>query len=207
MLLEEKGRNYYMKDETEIVLKAVLGREKYDDACKETWKLKEIIAPVLQCVVKEYQNHSISEIIGFINATTISDSVSVDDLPPFIEGTETEFSSTTEKRVYYDIHFTAKNPYLSTNDILVMLHIDFEVQNDYLPTNPKYPITKRAVYYAARELSAQLGVVTNVTNYDKLEKVFVMKRFQWNCKILLHDIISIKKILLGYVMKMMHIMI
>lgn len=166
-----------MKDETKLVLSTMSGQEKYDDACKKTWKLREIQAPVLQYVVKEYQNHSISEVIGYINASTISETVSVDDLPAFIEGSEIEMSSTTEKRVFYDIHFTAKNPELSTEEILIMLHIDFEVQNDYVPSNPKYPMTKRAVYYAARELSSQLGIVTQNTNYAKLEKVYSI----WIC--------------------------
>lgn len=86
-------------------------------------------------------------------------------------------SSPTEKRIFFDIHFTAKNPLLSTKNVLVMLHIDFEIQNNYVPSNPKYPITKRAIYYAARELSAQLGIATNETNYDKLEKVYSI----WIC--------------------------
>lgn len=166
-----------MRNETEVVLSALDGREKYDDACKKTWKLKEIIAPVLRYTIKEYQNHTIPEIIGYINATSISDDTPVDDLPAFIEGAESEMSSPTEKRVFFDIHFTAKNPSLSTEDVLVMLHIDFEVQNDYEPSNPKYPITKRAIYYAARELSAQLNVITNTTNYDRLEKVYSI----WIC--------------------------
>ena len=139
--------------------------------------LKEIIAPVLQYTIKEYQNHTVSEIIGYINATSISDTTPVDDLPPFIEGAGTEMASPTEKRIFFDIHFTAKNPTLSTKDVLVMLHIDFEVQNDYEPSNPKYPITKRAIYYASRELSGQLNVVTHSTNYDKLEKVYSI----WIC--------------------------
>ncbi|MBQ4068664.1 MAG: hypothetical protein IJC76_05385 [Lachnospiraceae bacterium] len=77
-----------MKEETNFVLRAMSGREKYDEACKATWKLKEIIAPVLQFAVREYQNHSVAEIIGYINASTISDAIPLDDLPAFIEGLE-----------------------------------------------------------------------------------------------------------------------
>ena len=54
-----------MRNETEIVLSSLDGQEKYDDACKKTWKLKEIIAPVLQYTIKEYQNHTVPEIIGY----------------------------------------------------------------------------------------------------------------------------------------------
>lgn len=131
----------------------------------------------MQYAIKEYQDYSVEEVIRFINADTISDNVAVDDLPAFVKEVNVEMSSATEKRVFYDIHFTAKNPNLSTEDIIVMLHIDFEVQNDYTPSNPKYPITKRAVYYVARELSAQLGVVTDTTDYDELEKVYSI----WIC--------------------------
>ena len=166
-----------MRDETKVVISKLSGREKYDEACKKAWMMKEIIAPVLQYTIKEYQAYSVPEIIGYINADSIADDVPVDDLPAVIEGADTELASPTEKRVFFDIHFTAKNPNLSSKDVLVMLHIDFEVQNDYRPSDPSYPIVKRAIYYAARELSAQLGVVTGVTNYDKLEKVYSI----WIC--------------------------
>lgn len=118
-----------MQKVTELVVSTSSGREKYDEACKQTWKLKEIIAPVLKYAIKEYHDYQTTDIIGFINADSISDTTPVDDLPAFIEGKDTEFSSMTEKRVFFDIHFTAKNPKLSTKDIQVMLHIDFEVIN------------------------------------------------------------------------------
>lgn len=99
-----------MREETKIVLSTLSGQEKYDEARKRTWMLKEIIAPVLKYTIKEYQNHSVSEIIGYINADSISDTDPLDDLPAFIEGDATEMSSPTEKRLFFDIHFTAKNP-------------------------------------------------------------------------------------------------
>jgi len=139
--------------------------------------MKEIIAPVLQYTIKEYQVYSVPEIIKYINADSIADDVPVDDLPATIAGEDTELSSPTEKRVFFDIHFTAKNPNLSSKDVLVMLHIDFEVQNDYRPSNPSYPIVKRAIYYVSIGRSAQLGIVTGTTNYDKLEKVYSI----WIC--------------------------
>lgn len=48
--------------------------------------LKEIIAPVLQYTIKEYQVYSVPEIIKYINADSIADDVPVDDLPVTIEG-------------------------------------------------------------------------------------------------------------------------
>jgi len=41
------------------------------------------------------------------------------------------------------------------------------------PSNPSYPITKRAIYYAARDLSAQLGAEPlENTLFEYLEGVF-----------------------------------
>lgn len=75
------------------------------------------------------------------------------------------------------MHFVAKNPKLSSKNMLIKLHMDFEVQKTYKPSNPSYPMIKRAVYYAARELSSQLKVLTPNTDYSKLEKVYSI----WVC--------------------------
>ena len=89
-----------MQKVTELVVSTASGREKYDEACKQTWKMKEVIAPVLKCAVKEYHDYQTTDIIRFINADSISETTPVDDLPPFIEGKDTEFSSMTENRVF-----------------------------------------------------------------------------------------------------------
>lgn len=52
-----------------------------------------------------------------------------------------------------------------------------ELQNDYKPHSPSYPVIKRALYYAARELSGQLGHLTETTDYSELEKVYSI----WIC--------------------------
>ena len=122
----------------------------------------------MQAVIKEYEGYSKDEIIRFIDADTIKEDILVSDLPAKITDAGTEMSSVYEKTVFYDIHFKALNPKLTSNSIEVRLHIDFEVQNEYVPTNPKYPIVKRAIYYAAREISSQLGVLTEKTNYNDL---------------------------------------
>ena len=61
--------------------------------------------------------------------------------------------------------------------MLVNLHIDLEGQKSYTPKNPTYPIIKRGLYYVARDLSSQLGVVTGKTNYADLEKCYSI----WIC--------------------------
>lgn len=89
----------------------------------------------------------------------------------------TEMTAVFEKSIRYDIHFKAKNPTLSDENILVMIHIDFEVQNNYRPADPEYPIVKRAIYYAAREISSQLGKLTEKTDYADIEKCYSI----WVC--------------------------
>ena len=87
---------------------------------------------------------------------------------------ESEQSSATEKLVTFDLRFKVKNPALSVGKILVMLHIDLEFQNKYRPTlsdGRSYPLIKRAIYYAAREISSQLGRITDQKNYTDIEKV------------------------------------
>lgn len=148
----------------------------YDEACKRVFKNKEFIAPILQMVVPEYKDSSIEEVIRYIDEDTIQD-VPVEDVPLRVEELPTELSSVTEKLIRYDVHFKTVNPMLSTGQIIVHLHMDFEIQNDYRPGNPSYPVIKRALYYAARELSAQLGSLTETTDYSSLEKVYSI----WIC--------------------------
>ena len=52
-----------------------------------------------------------------------------------------------------------------------------EAQKSYRPSNPSYPILKRAVYYVARDLSSQLSMITQTTDYSKLEKCYSI----WIC--------------------------
>lgn len=166
-----------MQDETLMDAYAADGYTQYDDACKMLWRHKEIIAPVLRYTVEEYEDCDISEIVRYINADSISEDTPLSDIEPLVRGEETEFPSVREKTIYFDKRFLAKNPKLSKNNFLVSLHIDLEFQKSYKPSNPTYPITMRAWYYAARELSSQLGPATGKTNYAKLEKVYSI----WIC--------------------------
>ena len=59
--------------------------------------------------------------------------------------------------------------------MLVNLHVDIEPQKTY---RPGYPVEKRGIYYLARQLSAQLSLVTDNTDYDGLEKCYSI----WICR-------------------------
>lgn len=166
-----------MKEQTEkMVLAASIEGAKYDESAGELFLNKEIVAPILQMVVPEYEGCSIEEIIRCMD-TEISKDDPLDDIDVRIVGVQTEMKSVTEKLIRYDAHFKARNPKLSNEHLIVRLHIDLEVQNNYRPSDPKYPIIKRGIYYCARELSAQLGRLTATTNYDDLEKVYSI----WIC--------------------------
>ena len=156
-----------MKTETEIALEASgkLGA-KYDAVCKMLFQNKEILAPVLQSVIPEYRDCTIEEVIRCIDGASIG-SDPVDDSSAVLDLLPTEMSSVSEKLIRYDARFKAVNPKLSTESIQFYLYFDLEIQNDYTPSDPKYPVIKRAIYYAARLLSAQLGVLTETTDYDK----------------------------------------
>ena len=166
-----------MEPETEIELQAAetLGA-KYDEACKMLFLNKEILAPVLKQVVPEYKDCTVDEIIDCIDEASIKDDP-VDDVSVMADALPTEMTSVSEKLIRYDARFRAVNPRLTTQSIRFYLHIDIEVQNDYAPSNPRYPIVKRGIYYAAREISSQLGVLTEKTNYADLQKVYSI----WIC--------------------------
>ena len=147
---------------------------KYDSAEKAVWRNREILAPLLRFCVRELADESVENVMRLIDADSISEDMPVSDLPPQIVERATEMHSTTEKLLTFDLHFVVKNPKLSTKSLLVRLHIILELQNKFRPTlkdGRSYAIEGRGLYYAARELSSQLGRITENTNYADLEKV------------------------------------
>ena len=163
------------KEEISIAATSVLDA-KYDEAAKEGLHHPKLIAPILKATIDEYKDYSCDEIVQFIVKDSIVDDP-IDDVSIIANQLTTENGSISEKLIRYDSRFKAINPKLSNKSINFYLHIDLEVQNDYKPSNPKYPIIKRGIYYGAREISSQLGIITNETNYDKLEKVYSI----WIC--------------------------
>ncbi|MCM1174141.1 MAG: hypothetical protein NC341_03715 [Blautia sp.] len=165
----------YQKSEIEIAAAGVLG-SKYDRACKALFQNKEIIAPVLKEVVPEYKNSTVEEIIRYIDADSIGDTP-VDDISVMAGRRPAEMDPVSDKLIRYDTHFRAINPLRSKENLCIYLYIDLEVQNHYRPSNPSYPVMKRGIYYAAREISSQLGILTGQTNYGELQKVYSI----WIC--------------------------
>lgn len=167
-----------MKEETKMTIYSASNNPEMDEACKALFQNKEIIAPIIQKTVSEFENLSVEEIMKLIDVDTIREDMPVSDLPLLVEGINTELSAIREKTIFFDVHFKAINPKLSNEIITINLHIDIESQNEYFPG---YPIIKRAWYYAARDLASQLSVLTEETDYAKLEKCYSI----WICN---HDV-------------------
>lgn len=171
-------RNVKMRNETkQSMMISLQNGQKYDESCKEVFRNREVIAPILKYVVDEFRDCTLEEIIKCIDADSIAEDIPVDELPPGWKDLGTEMTSVYEKTIHYDVHFKAQNPKLSNNNFKVMLRVDFEVQNRYRSMRPRYPLIKRAIYYVAREISSQLGKLTGRTNYADIEKAYSI----WVC--------------------------
>ena len=151
--------------------------EGLDAQSKTLLRSKEVLAVILQGVVAEYQGYSRQEIMDFIEVDSIVDGkeVSTGRTNTRIQGDSAEFVQLNEKTSNFDLIFRAKNPQLSTEDVLVSLHVDVEPQKTY---RPGYPIEKRGLYYLARSLSSQLSLATETTDYGQLEKCYSI----WICR-------------------------
>jgi hypothetical protein len=89
-----------------------------------------------------------------------------------IAGLPTESKIPGEGVLTYDIRFLARKP--NTDTIEVWLMIDVEIQND---NDPGYDLVPRAVLYAGKMLSEQMGQNVTGKNYDTLQKVYSI----WLC--------------------------
>ena len=168
-----------MNVENEILLEAVSDEEKYDRAVKALFLNPRILAPIIKMSISEFANMPIEDIIDSIK--DISDVDAVDDVSAMASKKsmklELEQTSVSDKLIVYDVHFKIINPALSSEEILVYLYVDMEVQGESHESTLGYPLLKRAMYYVARELSGQLGILTNETDYSKLQKCYSI----WIC--------------------------
>ena len=88
-----------------------------------------------------------------------------------------EDSTLTEGTVHYDVRFDAIAP-TSAHDAasqdVIRLIINVEAQTAF---NPGYPLTKRAIYYCSRMISALHGPIFKKSEYGKIRKVYSI----WVC--------------------------
>ena len=90
-----------------------------------------------------------------------------------VQGMGNEDISQNEGTVYYDVRFNAIAPSTEEHENIRLI-INAEAQNRF---KLKYPLTKRAVYYGSRLISAQHGTVFTKSDYQKLRKVYSI----WIC--------------------------
>ena len=180
---------------------------RYDRAAKKLLANKLVLAHILKDCVKEYQACSIMDIaqkyiegepeVG-TTGVYMDDSSSPEqpDIKPEtvvtraaevqamnaqamntqvtkVQGMGNEDISQNEGTVYYDVRFNAIAPSTEEHGNIRLI-INAEAQNRF---KPKYPLTKRAVYYGSRLISAQNGTVFTKSDYQKLRKVYSI----WIC--------------------------
>ena len=175
---------------------------RYDRAAKKLLANKLVLAHILKDCVKEYQACSIMDIAqkyiegepevgttgvnmddsnspeqpGIKPETVVTQAAEVQAMNTQVtkvQGMGNEDISQNEGTVYYDVRFNAIAP--STEEQgNIRLIINAEAQNRF---KLKYPLTKRAVYYGSRLISAQHGTVFTKSDYQKLRKVYSI----WIC--------------------------
>ena len=161
---------------------------RYDKTAKKLLANKQILARIMKGCLNEYSDCTVEEIAEkYIEGTPEIGSVGVhvDDTnraagtstDGVITGSNNEDSTLTEGTIYYDIRFDAIAPTSdagSTPRDVIRLMINVEAQTAF---NPGYPLTKRAIYYCSRMISAQHGPVFKKSEYGKIRKVYSI----WVC--------------------------
>ncbi|MBR6013327.1 MAG: hypothetical protein IK062_06050 [Selenomonadaceae bacterium] len=146
----------------------------YDALAKKFLSRKAILAQILKNSVKEFADCSLEEIeqkyIEGDPSLTIN-TVPLDDTF-YIKGKNAESKSPTEGLVTFDIIFDAILP---TDGETAKFIINVEPQKTTKKIN--YKLMKRAVYYAARLISAQKETEFKNDDYNKLKKIFSI----WVC--------------------------
>ena len=148
-------------------------RAKYDESAKIILSHKQFLARILKETVAELSGFSIEKII--MECLTEKPAISAvpvdrDDIPPKIESQNTEDTTMTEGKNFFDLKFNLRVP---GDDKEIGLIINLESQKDEV----KYPLEKRGLYYIGRLLSSQKGYVFKNDHYEKLRKVYSI----WIC--------------------------
>ncbi|MBQ1554508.1 MAG: PD-(D/E)XK nuclease family transposase [Clostridia bacterium] len=159
-------------------LRAGEGQDPCDALAKEILSNREILAWILKGVVEEFKDCTIRDIADKyiesdleIAATAVDADMNHRPRTDSITGMNTEDKTVGEGTIYYDIRFSALAP---GDGRQIKLIINVEAQNAY---RPGYPLVKRALYYAARMISAQNGTEFAAPHYENLKKVYSI----WIC--------------------------
>lgn len=159
---------------------------RYDRTAKKLLANKQILAQIMKGCVNEYSDCTVDDIVEkYIEGTPEVGSVGVhvDDTnrlkksTDVIKGSNNEDSTLTEATLFYDVRFDAiapKSADSAEQEEVIRLIINVEAQTKF---KPGYPLTKRAIYYCSRMISAQHGPIFTKSEYGKIRKVYSI----WIC--------------------------
>ncbi len=160
-----------------ITLTAAEQKAAYDNAVKELFADKQVLAWILRETTTEFSAMDIDEIITYIEDPSIS-SVAVNpgltnEETSAVTGLPQESKIINEGAVYYDIRFFVRNP-INESKKNIRIIFDIEAQND---PSPGYDLVTRGIFYCGRMLSEQAGRNFIDSDYDSLDKVYSI----WIC--------------------------
>lgn len=163
-----------MQTELANSIDVTVSKARYDSACKKLLSDKQILAWILKCTVKEYQDCEIKDIIEkYIEGTpeVAEVLVSPGETNSNITGMNSEDTVFNEGKITYDIRFQAVYP--KSNEY-IKLFINVEAQSKFYPG---YPIPKRGIFYCSRMLSSQYATEFEAQHYENIKKVYSI----WIC--------------------------
>ncbi len=149
----------------------------YDMAAKRFLSKRKMLAWILKRTVAEFADSSLYDIENkYIEGEPQVSEAPVNPdktntVPPSIKGNRNEDGSPTEGWITFDILFHAKAP--STGEMITLI-INIEAQKTH---KLKYPLLRRAVYYASRLISSQKEREFTGSDYGKMKKVYTI----WIC--------------------------
>lgn len=156
---------------SENTLKSI--KAKLDTEVKKLLAQKIILAWILQRNVREFFDMEVEEIVACIEdePKVGTELVNPGETNTQITGMNSEDKVPGEGELHYDIIFYVKVP---NGDNIMKMIINVEAQKDFYPG---YQLETRAVFYAAREISAQKHTEFEKSDYDSIKKVYSI----WIC--------------------------
>ena len=137
----------------------------YDKLAKQILSRKAILSRILKHCLPEFAKCSLEDIENkYIEGEAKINTVPLDDTLD-IRGGHTESASPNEGLVTFDVIVDVIAP--ATKEPIKLI-INLEPQKT---TRVKYPVTKRAIYYAARLISSQKEKIFKGSQYGKIRKI------------------------------------
>lgn len=160
------------------IMQAVSAKEQYDENAKWLISQKPFLANILTRTVKEFEGMDPKEVETLIEGqpsvgqTPVEEGLTNarnEDGTIVISGMNTEKKVHNEGVTYFDVLF-----FVRTKNDLAKVIVNIELQKDE-PTH--YDVEMRGIFYAAREVSSQLGREFKKQQYNEIKKVYSI----WIC--------------------------